>query len=316
MNDELTTPAAEPASPGSTPEESTLRPRDLFLFLVGNRESIRRVVRSRWTLPIGVILVWTAGIARHYDFHPLLTTPKWLWAPFLVAASTSFLAFLFVYLGILGFSQRKGPNFFVQYLSFYGAFLMTAPIAWLYAVPVEHFLDADPLASARWNVALLAIVSLWRVGLIIRVIRVITRAPSWKIWFLVLLPLSCVTCLASISRSLDIVGLMGGAELTPAEEFRNSAYGFISVASFWIAVVCLIGACFPIGEENRGKGFFAFEGGSRPARALAAAGVVLLAWIAFSLPFQLDEKLREPRLSLEETAASHESEPPEPRAGE
>jgi hypothetical protein len=249
-----------------------------------------------------VFFVWTAGIARHYDFHPLLSVNKWIWAPFLVAAFTSFLVFCIAYLAIIGRSGRPTPNFFYQYASFYGAFLLTAPIAWLYAIPVEQLVDSDPMRSAQANIFLLAIVSTWRVVLMIRVLSVITSAPSWKILFSVLLPMAVVTFVASFLESLDIVGIMGGVEMTPTQEFKRDAYAIINGVSFWIAAVAFVGIWFPIGKEKRGLGFFTWEFRPIPKGAIGVALLVLVAWIGYAIPYQLNPELREPRVSLEEKA--------------
>lgn len=298
------TPPVENEEKESEAPVGPLRARDLFLFLIGSRESITRVVRSPWSLVIGVFFVWTAGIARHYDFHLLHEVTKWIWAPFLVAAVTSSLVYVLVFLSILGFSGKRTPNFFLQYASFYGAFLMTAPIAWLYAIPLEQWLDSDPLRSAQGNIVLLAIVSLWRVVLTVRVVTVITQAPVWKTIFAVMLPLAVVTFFASILKSLDIVGIMGGVELTPTQEFKRDAYGLINISSFWIAILTLIGIFVPMGKARRGKGFFTWQLGPAPKGALVAGAVILLTWIGYALPFQLNSELREPRQKLEEMATT------------
>ena len=306
-------PESEKAEDVGPEDVGPIRIRDLFLFLLGDRESIRRVVHSPWSLLIGMFFVWTAGIARHYDLHELHSVTKWIWAPFLVAVVSSLLVFFFVFLCILAFSGKRTPNFFAQYASFYGAFLMTAPIAWLYAIPIEQFFDSDPLRSAQGNILLLAIVSLWRVVLTIRLVQVITKAPVWKIIFGVMFPLAVITFFASIVKSLDVVGIMGGAELTPTQEFKSAAYDMIIVASFWIGIVALVGICCPMGKEQRGRGFFTWKKGDAPKGALGAAALLLLAWIGIAFPFQRSTEMRQPRLLLEEQAATPKAPPETPK---
>src|SRR5690606_14846322 len=72
-----------------------------------------------------------------------------------------------------------------DYLSFMALFWMTAPIAWLYAIPAERLLE--PMAAARLNLAFLAVVSVWRVLLITRVLSVLTGGSMWPIGVRVLL---------------------------------------------------------------------------------------------------------------------------------
>ena len=48
---------------------------------------------------------------------------------------------------------------------------MTAPLAWLYAIPYERFLS--PVGATRANLWTLGLVAAWRVLLIIRVLVVL-----------------------------------------------------------------------------------------------------------------------------------------------
>ena len=51
---------------------------------------------------------------------------------------------------------------------------MTAPLAWIYAIPVERFLGAYEATQA--NLWMLGIVSVWRIVLMIRVVSVLFGA--------------------------------------------------------------------------------------------------------------------------------------------
>lgn len=282
-------------------ETTCLRAKDIFLFLIGNSESIRRVVRSPWSLVAGVLLVWSAGITRHYDLHNLIEQHRWMWAPFLVVIVSSFLIYFCLYFAFLRRrkGEEKGPGFFRQYPSFLGAFLLTAPIAWIYAIPVEHFTNADALASAKWNMGFLAIVSFWRVGLIAKVIVVMTKSPWWKALIVVFFPASVEAMLASSFEVMDIVGMMGGIELAPSEQFRVNSLEVISNVSLWIILATFITIWIPLKTVPTDIDGFVFVRQPAPRNALIAAALCLVAWFGYCLPFQINAELREPRQSMD-----------------
>jgi hypothetical protein len=129
-----------------------MRPADLLLFLVGHRGAIERIAASRAALGIGALLVLTAGIARNYDHLDLLRAPEWFLAPFLVSMFSGTIVFASAYwLLALGAVGKVAP----QYLTFLSLFWLTAPCAWLYAIPVES--STDLLTATRFNVGFLAI---------------------------------------------------------------------------------------------------------------------------------------------------------------
>ena len=144
-------------------------------YLAGNASSIREVASTRAALWTGVALVLLTGIARNFDQNFVLETPLWLVGPLIFSFFSG--SFLYAIL-IRGFARRHLPKEIPmesRWTTFMALFWMTAPIAWLYAVPVERFLDSYRAAQA--NLALLAIVSVWRVWLMSRVISVLLEIP-------------------------------------------------------------------------------------------------------------------------------------------
>lgn len=262
-----------------TSETTGLRAKDIFKFLIGNPESIRRVVRSPWSLVVGVLLVWGAGINRHYDLHNLIEQHRLVWLPFIMVLVSSSLIYFCIYFAFLRRKkeEEKRPGFFRQFPLFLGAFLLTAPIAWIYAIPVEHFTNADPLTSAKWNMAFLAIVSLWRVGLIAKVIVVMPKAPWWKALVVVFSPARLEAMLASAFEAMDIVGVMGGIELAPSEKFRVESLHVISGVSFWIMVVTFIAIWFPLKNDRGDVEGFVFVRQPAPRNALITDAICLVA---------------------------------------
>src|SRR5207248_679108 len=123
----------------------------------------------------GIVLVLLAGIARNYDQSYFFNTPMWLIGPL----AFSFFSGSFLYgLLICGVAKRhfpENPRDEKSWTTVMALFWMTAPIGWLYAIPVERFLDSYRAAQA--NIALLGLVSIWRVLLMSRVMAVLFEIP-------------------------------------------------------------------------------------------------------------------------------------------
>ena len=137
--------------------------QDYFRFLLGRAETIDRLARAPSTPWVGLALALLAGIPREYDQESLVHAPWYFLLPVLAS----------LVLGLLYHALLKGNGLQQTQRSewqFLGLIWATAPLAWLYAIPVERFLD--PLNAARANVALLALVGTWRVLLFARVVEV------------------------------------------------------------------------------------------------------------------------------------------------
>lgn len=289
--------------------DETLRASDIFLFQLGNANAIRRIITSPWALLVGVVLVWTAGIARHYDFRRLHIEHQWIWAPFLVVLVSSFLIYSIFHLACYA-GRGSGARFFRQYAGFFSAFLFTAPIAWFYAIPIEHAFPGDPLTCAKINIGLLALVSFWRVWLMTRMLVVASKA-GWVLCLgTVLLGASIEAFFGGIFKQLDVVGLMGGFELSPTQEFLSSSYSFIVTGSIVSAVIALLMVIIGRYYETREEPFPGFgDLSAKPKGALIGVGVLLMVWQGIATPFQLNQELRKPRIELEKLARPNCSAP-------
>src|SRR5437016_6114505 len=110
-----------------------------LLYLIGSRTAILEIAGNRHTLWVGAVFVLSAGLAREYDGEDLLHEPAYLLLPYLASLITSFLLFVMTHRESVGESAPV-KSFFQQYRMFLGLFWMTAPLAWLYAIPYERFL--------------------------------------------------------------------------------------------------------------------------------------------------------------------------------
>lgn len=182
-------------------------------YLFGRRDAILRVASTRTAVWVGLLFVLSAGFAREYDGEDLLHEPWHLLIPVAASLGTSFLLF-----GLLWAvcKDRRGWSFLRGYRSFLGLYWMTAPLAWLYAIPVERWLD--PAGATRTNLLLLGIVSAWRVALMIRVVSVLFNVPWWKALFPVMLFADSVALSLLFIVPLPVVSLMGGIRLSESEQ--------------------------------------------------------------------------------------------------
>jgi len=199
-------------------------------FLLGNATAIRKVATDGAALWTGVTLVLLTGIARSYDQSYFFRTPIWLIGPL----AFSFFSGTFLY-GILirGLAKRHLPEARrneSRWATFMALFWMTAPVAWMYAIPVERFLDSYHAAQA--NIALLGIVSLWRVLLMSRALAVLFEIHFLRAlgWVLIAASAEVIVVLffgaffsGTFSRS--ILAGMAGMRNSPEESLLTSALG-------------------------------------------------------------------------------------------
>jgi hypothetical protein len=217
--------------------------RTILLYLFGHAGAIRRVASSPAALPAGILLVLSAAVARNYDQEWFGSSAMWLFRPLIFSLFSGAWLLFFVSRAWadepLSESLRPGGGSGVTW-SFFGCFWMTAPIAWLYAIPMERMFD--PVNAARGNVWLLSIVSLWRVVLMSRVISVIGGMPFVQALGKVLLPASLEVLIVGLVAGMGRVVLagMGGLRNSPAEDVLAralSASMTLSLAALFLAWV-------------------------------------------------------------------------------
>lgn len=238
----------------------------ILRFLFGNAPTIRGVARNRAALWTGISLVLLTGIARNYDQTYFLETPIWLIGPLVFSFfSGSFLYWILIRVIARRHIPADSRNR-RQWTTFMAVFWMTAPVAWLYAIPVERFLDSYHAAQA--NIALLGIVSLWRVLLMGRIVSVLMqihfcRALGWVLVGATLEVIVVVFFGAFFSGSLSrhILAAMAGMRNAPEEALLGSALGFVWASSWAVLLVCVVllvtrrfqGALQPLPESLPGK---------------------------------------------------------------
>lgn len=183
-------------------------------YLVGRESAILEVIESRGVLLLGFLFVLSAGFAREYDGEDLVAEPWHLLVPLGASVGSALLLY-----GLLiavaeppaGSPLEPGRRF----TRFLGLYWMTAPLAWIYAIPVEAWLS--PLSAVRFNLFLLAIVAIWRVLLISRATAVLFGTSFPRIIFPVLLFGDGLMLFITHFIPLPLFHVMGGLRMSSTE---------------------------------------------------------------------------------------------------
>jgi hypothetical protein len=183
-------------------------------FLFGGRQAIEAIARSRGAIWVGLLFVLSAGLAREYDGAYLLREPWHFFVPLVASIGTSLFLYALVYCAAhcRGVADLPWWPGYRTLLTFYW---MTAPLAWIYAIPVERFLDPPTATTA--NFYFLAIVSIWRVFLISRVFSVWLNARFWEMLLIVLFFANSVATVLAFVTPTPVWDVMGGIRLPERE---------------------------------------------------------------------------------------------------
>ncbi|MBL9149706.1 MAG: hypothetical protein JNM94_13535 [Phycisphaerae bacterium] len=184
-------------------------------YLVGSRDAIAEIAGSPMALVVGAVFVLSAAFARTWDTVDLLAQPTALLRPFAASLASSAVVFLVVYTVLAvrcRIRHEDRPPFAASGRAFLALYWWTAPLAWIYAIPVERWADISTSVGA--NMWMLFLVSVWRVALMVRVLSVLLGtnvAPTAAI----LLFLADVIALVAIAIApVPVFLVMGGIDVT------------------------------------------------------------------------------------------------------
>lgn len=224
--------------------------RTYVCFLFGQRQAILKAAGARGLLGLGLLFVLSAGIAREYDAEDLLHEPWHLLLP--LGASLVGSLLLFAVIRAVAWKHHvDGAADWRGYRTFLGFYWLTAPLAWLYAIPFERFLA--PLEAAQANMTLLALVSAWRVLLIARVASVWLGAPFWAMLMPVMLFADTVVLVLALVGGQALthaMSAMGGVPLERVDRWIGDVALWIAAWAFWTWLAWFFGATIGTGSKR------------------------------------------------------------------
>ena len=283
-------PQAEAQATPTNVEPAMVSPLTVLRFLIGNRQAILDLARSRNTIWLGGILVLSAGFAREYDGEDLLREPWHLLVPHAASLATSFVLYCMVRLVALR-CKAILPKFIPGFGIFLGLYWLTAPLAWVYAIPFERW--ASPGDATESNLMLLGLVALWRVVLIIRVIQVAFGSSSTANITITVLLFGDVVMLIAISFiPLPLLQMMGGIRLTETELVLQSTVVLLRIVGFLGLPILLIGYALAFRATPLWEPPVIEPSGRISLTTWFAAALTLLIWGAVLPITQPEQQLR------------------------
>jgi hypothetical protein len=255
--------------------------KDLVGYQFGNAKAIRRVAGSRYLLVGAGMLVLITSVPRNYDQIFIGEVPWWPVIPLLFSIVSG--TFLFLVLQS-AFLREVEARLWTKYSLFLGLFWMTAPIAWLYGIPFERFMDSRAATIA--NLWLLGIVSVWRVALITRVLSVVFSVPWMRAsgWVLVAASVEVVVVLFFRVMGEAIGRSMGGMRNSPEQDLILHVLNAVFVTCVFAApalLIVMVGTARLFPEKARLTELP--KNGRFPALTL---GIAWAAWILIAIPSQ------------------------------
>lgn len=193
-------------------------------------------------LVYGLLVTWAVGLGRYWD-HP---------DPSLVQAlgfgSLGVLAGLALLLHLILMPLRPARWSLVHLLTFLS---LTALPALLYAIPVERFMTLDDARTA--NVCFLAVVALWRVGMLGRYLAAWTDLSGPLLAAALLLPLALVVViLTALNLEQALFDVMAGLrEDGTANDLSYQVLFLVSMLAFVASPVLLLFYGFAVWQRRR-----------------------------------------------------------------
>jgi hypothetical protein len=274
-----------------------MRISTLLRYLLGDRQAILAVAANRATLWLGLLFVLSAALARDYDGEDLLHEPRHLLIPFGASLAASLVLFIVAY-GMAICKDAPARQFFPAYRSFLGLFWLTAPLAWLYAIPYERFLN--PMQAVQANLFTLALVAVWRVALMVRILNVTMGYPLLAALCLVMTFANAVSLSLLSFLPFPITDFMAGLRLSEADSIRRSVAVLVLEGGFctlpiWVAGALSLGF---VGQRYWRVAKLDPAKGTRPSWAMWLLACSSVAGWLLVLPFTQPEQQLRRRVEL------------------
>lgn len=211
----------------------------LLGFLIGKRKSIVDIASDSKALFTGFLLVISAGLARSYDTRYFPEEWSILLLPFIASIAASLPMYWLIW-GVFYHKIVNRPEFISGYCVFLALFWATAPLAWLYGIPYERFLDSYSAVLA--NLWTLAVVSVWRVLLMARVTSVLFGIGNISAFFLIIIIADALAVTGIHSSPGPIMALMGGISHLPGDALTAELTLFVTIIGVYSSPLWLAGA--------------------------------------------------------------------------
>lgn len=196
-------------------------------------------------LAFAVFATWLAGIGRYWDH------PNALWWQYAGLGSVLYLGLLSLLLWLVTLPLNPKNWSYLNVFIFVG---LTAPPAWLYAIPVEKFTSFN--TASNLNMWFLLIVAVWRVilyGLFLGRSAKLTGIAWFTALFLPLVAI--VSVLAVLNLEHAVFSIMGGLDRDPTSADRAySVVIMLTLISYTAAPVLFVMyliACVSVWNNSR-----------------------------------------------------------------
>lgn len=176
-------------------------------------------------LVFAISATWLAGVGRYWD-HPSAH-----WWQYAGLGSVVYVGVLSILLWLIVLPLRPRNWEFLTVYVFVG---LTAPPAWLYAIPVDRFMSMEHAVTV--NIWFLLFVAVWRVALYGVFLNRAARLSGLAWLAALFLPLvAIVTALSALNLEHAVFEIMGGLDREPT--VADESYGVVVVLTLfsWIA---------------------------------------------------------------------------------
>jgi hypothetical protein len=260
--------------------------RTLLLYLIGDRQAILTLASDRRALWVGLLFVLSAGFAREYDVRSLVHEPYFLLLPLGVSLVASLILFCALFRPVIPSEGHTPsvPSFWFAYERFLTLFWMTAPLAWLYAIPYEQFLSPQNATIA--NLLTLGLVAAWRVALTVRVVSVLMGYSGRAAFFNVLGCITVVSLVAGCLVAVPLICTMSGLHQKEGEGIVVSVGWYVVWAAVGFLPICALGLILTHSERGPWQGPLApSEPRTFPSRGVWCLAISSVAIWGLILPF-------------------------------
>ena len=208
---------------------------DFFKMLIGDEQAILKIYSSKHLVSFGAAMVVTAGVARLAWLEvPVRELPYHLATPFLASIISASILYFFIGRAL---KRRGDQSTQIPYFSYLGIYWLTAPLAWFYALPVEHYFDESKAMIA--NLLLLLLVATWRVAFIMRVLNTLGGWSGWQAFLIVFRGLLFIMLPISLWGGM-LMAIVVGMAGNPSPGTDDYIYVMIARFFFFATPVLLI----------------------------------------------------------------------------